>query len=256
MFVRKEDIKNYGVIQNFDENLLRSISYDLTIENIINFSDKNEKTKNYTIDPQETIYIESAQILQLPNNLVGIVHGKNSRIRQGLDLVSPIYQPGHKTRVFFRLTNISSSSIELKKGDRVGQISFALLNAPTSVLYDGTFADEMDYRGLGDYDKEYVSKRIEHQKESLEKIESKLYATVAVLMALFISIFSMININANMVLNNNHLVREGFLFMNLSIVGSIAMIFGLTSLILKKSFFIYFICFVISISSYLALYSL
>ena len=44
----------------------------------------------------------------MPLNVLGRVAEKNSRMRQGLQVDGPHYQPGHITYVFMRVRNISN----------------------------------------------------------------------------------------------------------------------------------------------------
>lgn len=147
-------INNKIIVEGFSEDLLGVISHDLTIRKII-IPNIKEEVVNYDIKSNETVFIDCEQVIDLPSDMIGIVHGKNSRIRQGLNLISPIYQPGHKTRIFFRVTNISSDVITLNKGDKIAQISFDKAIGDEKLVYNGTFQNEFEYRGLGNYENKY-----------------------------------------------------------------------------------------------------
>lgn len=57
--------------------------------------------------------IKCNEKIKIPNNMVGKVVDKNSRIRQGLLTTSPVYQPGHETYIYFRIQNVSENIITL-----------------------------------------------------------------------------------------------------------------------------------------------
>ena len=87
--------------------------------------------------------------------MAGIVNTRNSKIRQGLRVDSPIYYPGHETRMFFRLTNISNSRILLVKGDRYAALFFVGVDGDVEQPYAGVFSDEFDFRGMAEYKDQY-----------------------------------------------------------------------------------------------------
>ena len=106
-------VKRDGLIDSFDDSCLTNIGYDLRAKQFY-VSDKAEE--RVILQPNESAFVESVEIVSMPTDMLGRVALKNSRIRQGLSLDAPVYQPGHKTRIYFRLTNVSADSIELDKG--------------------------------------------------------------------------------------------------------------------------------------------
>ena len=87
----------------------------------------------------------------MPNNLVGKIIDKNSQIRRGLLVSAPVYQPGHKTRIFIRVTNLSDKDITLNRGEQIASIMFEELDGEPKNLYNGAFVDEYEYKGLSSY---------------------------------------------------------------------------------------------------------
>lgn len=248
----KEYSENNSLISPFSEELLGCISYDLQIKEIILIENGSKKEENYILKPGQVIFISTEEDIKLTDDLIGVVHAKNSRIRQGLDIQAPMYQPGHHTKIFIRVMNISSSEIELNTGDKIAQISFEKIEDVENP-YNGTFQEEFNYRGLGKYDSEYKIKAIKKQINTLEKIESKLYGVVAGLMAIFVAIISIITSNSKAIKSINE-----FLFVNLLTISTISMLFGILSLFIPKNtkainkptgicFLISIVCFFISI---------
>lgn len=143
-------------IENYNEKMVQSISYDLTLDQIIT---SNEQVEEYKLKPYEFVQIKCLEKVHIPNDLIGRVVDKNSRIRQGITITSPVYQPGHETYIFFRIQNISMNVIEIKKGDSIAQIMFEQLSDIPETTYankiDASFNDEATYRGLGKYQSEY-----------------------------------------------------------------------------------------------------
>lgn len=94
---------------------------------------------------------------------MGRIAEKNSRMRQGLVVSGPHYQPGHVTYAFLRIQNISENTIVLHKGIKIAQIMFEQLSEIPDMPYDqqnsAAFQNEEQYRGLGNY-------RVEYEKQT------------------------------------------------------------------------------------------
>lgn len=73
---------------------------------------------------------------------------RNSRIRQGLSLDAPLYFPGHGTRLFYRVTNVSGGTITLDKSKGIAQVAFQHVEGTVAHPYHGAFSDELDFNGI------------------------------------------------------------------------------------------------------------
>ena len=104
----------------FEENHVTSISYDLDFDGYIN-KDGGLSKEKMILRPGESVMIKTVQSLKMPNDLVGIIGERNSRIRQGLNVVDPHYFPGHTTAIYLRVTNLSPIDIELQHGDGIAR---------------------------------------------------------------------------------------------------------------------------------------
>ena len=153
MLIDKQ-IKERGesLISPFDENHVTSISYDLDIDGYIN-NEGGLSKERVILRPGESVMIKTIQSLKMPTDLVGIIGERNSRMRQGLNVVGPHYFPGHTTAVYLRVTNVSTVDIELYHGDGIAQIFFEELSEEPEVSYDNqkgaSFNNENAYLGCG-----------------------------------------------------------------------------------------------------------
>ena len=149
MLVDKEikQLMKDNILRNANEGNVGPISCDLVC---IDFYNSEQQSSSYTLNPMESVFIGVKEELYLPNDLSAQITLKNSRIRQGLSLDAPIYFPGHHTRIFFRVTNVSNSVIELHKEDKVAQVVFEKCNEVEDP-YNGTFNHELDFRNLASY---------------------------------------------------------------------------------------------------------
>ena len=157
-----KDIKQYIekeqlIISGYQEENVNCISYDLTLGYILD--EEHSQHKEYELHPGETVFICTKEKLSIPDNIMGRIAEKNSRMRQGLIVEGPHYHPGHVTYAFLRVQNISTNIICLKQGMLIAQIIFEQLTQVPEVPYrekkDASFVDEIEYRGLGNYQKEY-----------------------------------------------------------------------------------------------------
>lgn len=154
MYLADKDIRalitDLKVIEPFVDKNLGASSYDLTIESIIDPTTKKE-SDNYELHPSQSVFVSSKEIINMPKDYVGVIVQRNGSIRMGLSVYGPVYQPGHKTKVFLRVTNISSDNIYLSKDDSVASIMFEKLSCEAEKLYNGSYSEEFSYSGIGDY---------------------------------------------------------------------------------------------------------
>lgn len=145
-FVQKGQLIRTG----YQEDHVNGISYDLTIESIV--LGEKEKKDCYDLQPGETVFIKTKEQIAIPLTVLGRIAEKNSRMRQGMRVDGPTYQPGHVTYAFLRVQNISEDVIFLAAGMRIAQIIFEELTGIPDVPYSkqegASFKDEVEYRGF------------------------------------------------------------------------------------------------------------
>ena len=216
-----------GLIQKetYDPDCLTNIGYDLRTKAF--FDESGEHTEKVLL-PGESVMVSAEEILEMPKNIAAVVHDRNSRIRQGLSVLAPVYQPGHLTRVFFRLTNISGDEIKLTTENSYAMIIFEELSHEADHPYQGDFKDEIgEYTGLVGYKSAYKTqiRQIEKKAEDVREIEKSIYANVLAILAVFVAIFSLIS--TNMKLLEDESTLRSFLGYNLITVGGISFLLTL-----------------------------
>ena len=240
MILVDREIKQRGkdiVIEGYDENNVNSVSYDVTLECIIT---NDAEKESYILQPGETIFVRTREMIHMPDDLMGRIGEKNSKMRLGIQVSGPHYFPGHKTYMFLRVSNISPNRIKIEKGDKIAQIFFEQLEKVPQMTYDlqenASFNNEEKYRGFAGYQDEYERKilKIEQQKEELEEKESKMYANIMTIMGVFVAVFSMIMVNFTNV--NAGITNLKFLIMlNLSLGIVVVLFVGLMLVFLNKA---------------------
>lgn len=222
----KTRIEHDKLLENYEEQNIFNIGYDLVCDSFSN--QPGEAKLSFSLLPGECVFVRSKEILHMPTDLCGRINLRNSRIRQGLDLCAPIYQPGHHTRVFFRVQNVTNQEILLNQGDRLASIFFEPLDQAAEAPYNGAFQSEFDYRGLGDYAVSYQAQmaNVEKKITDLKEIERSLYGNVITLMTIFIGIFSLVSLNVTG-LSAASWGASQLLRYNLCVVGGISALAGL-----------------------------
>lgn len=131
----REFVNDDGLIGNYNEERLNSISYDVIIDKFI-FDDIELDKDEYLLSVKDYVYIKTVESLNMRKDLCCRVIEKNSLMRKGLKVDGPMYQPGHKTNVFLRVKNISNHDIVLNKGMAIAQLVFLKLDDIPDKTYD------------------------------------------------------------------------------------------------------------------------
>ena len=156
-------VKNYNelIVDGFKEEALGPCSYDLSVCAVC-FSDGSERELPWIIRPKECIVLKSNETILIPNDVIGRIVERNSVMRFGLQVSAPVYQPGHKTKVFLRVFNMTDSKIKIEQDFDIAQIMFERLESPPIHPYPktGTFQNELEYRGLGRYEDTFKRMKI------------------------------------------------------------------------------------------------
>lgn len=202
-----------------DESCITNIGYDLRANA---FYADGQKLDAYQLEPGDSVIAESTEIIHFDRDTCGMVNIKNSRLRMGLLIDSPVYQPGHTTRIYFRITNLSNDAVSLVSGDKYVMLLFEQLSQTPDHPYTGTFTDEFSFRGLAGYSDVYGEqvKRVERKRRDLKSMEKSIYANVITIITVFIAIFSLLNINFG--LADQSADAASVLVYNLSTLGAVS----------------------------------
>lgn len=219
-------------ISNGIESCVTNIGYDLRAAH---FMKENKELLECSLSPGESIFVSSMEVIGFSNDMIGRVALKNSRIRMGLTMDAPVYQPGHITPIYFRLTNLSKDSIELKQGEKYVTLIFEQLDEEPDEPYSGTFQNEFSFKGLADYKSEYIDQiqSIEGQIHDIKSLEKNVYGNVITILTIFIAIFSILNVNIGLI--QQSVSGWTFLSYNLIVLGAVGFLAALLKEFLPPS---------------------
>lgn len=236
MILVDREIKNLAkspdFLESYDENCVTNVGYDLRAKYFVVGKEKKESA---CLQPGESAFVAAVDVIAVPKDMLCRVALKNSRMRQGFTIDSPVYQPGHKTRIFFRITNISNDELELLKGEKYAMLIFEQLTSEPDHPYAGAYRDEFDYSGLGQYQDIYHKqiRELEKKAENLKDMEHSIYANVLVILTIFVAIFSFLT--ANVSLFSNAASIKSFLLINSVLLGCISFLIAIMGGAISRS---------------------
>ncbi|MCH5270084.1 MAG: dCTP deaminase [Lachnospiraceae bacterium] len=118
----------------------------ITLEQEIRY--KTIKSESYVLLPNQFVLATTMETFDLPDNLTAFVEGRSSLGRMGLFIQNAGWvDPGFKGEITLELYNANRCAIELKAGRRVGQLVFALMDAPAKKPYNGKYQGQKGATG-------------------------------------------------------------------------------------------------------------
>ena len=215
------------VLVNADKNNVGTITCDLRTKRFV-FSDGSSRA-GCKLQHGDSAFVECVEGVQLPHTIAARVLLKNSRIREGLTLDAPLYFPGHRTIVYYRVTNVSTDTIILDSARPIAQIAFERVEKPVDNAYEGTFQDEMEFRGMGRYEDVYRDEieRVKSTADEIKFVERRMYGNVMAIMAILAGIFTLVNVNAQAMQAD----LKTMLTLNLTTVGSFSVLVALIGVV-------------------------
>lgn len=139
-----QELIDNKVLLNADASNIGQVTYDLRTDG---FYINESKQFEVELGPGDSTFVSCVECVALPNNLTASVLLRNSRIRQGLSLDAPLYFPGHGTRLFYRVTNVSGSTITLVKSKGIAQVAFQHVEGTVAHPYHGAFPMSLTLMG-------------------------------------------------------------------------------------------------------------
>lgn len=77
--------------------------------------------------------------IEMPNDVVAMVHDKSTWARRGLAVQTTTVEPGWKGFLTLELSNHGPNALQIKKGTPIAKLVFHMLDQPTEQPYDGKY---------------------------------------------------------------------------------------------------------------------
>ncbi len=127
------------------QSRIQPVSVDLTLDEISN-QDGYRHVLPYHLKPGEFVLGSTAERVMLGPSLVGTVHGKSTRARQGLSVHSAgLVDPGFRGQLTLEMYNMSGYPVTLDPGMLIAQISFEHISGLVERPY-GTYGLNSRYQ--------------------------------------------------------------------------------------------------------------
>lgn len=171
------------LIENFKEENLQSVSYDVTmgkrilVENTsvetIDLNSKNSVESvfheefvdgGYVLKPNEFILVQLAEKINMPDDLCAHIRPRTTFNRMGIVITNQHLNPSYSGILQIGIKNMTNHAYRIKPGIKIGQIVFETLS--------GNVDSDKLYRNI---------KKAKYQNEGSELVRSKVYddATIA-----------------------------------------------------------------------------
>lgn len=129
MVLGEQSIRSADIITRPRPNNFRSGSYDLAIRDLI--TPDGDVVSEFLLPPQGIIKVISAEVIKMPESVVGYVFVKTKLCNEGvLALNIGIVDPGFNGPLQSTLINFGKTKIRLRSGDIFSRISFHPLDQP------------------------------------------------------------------------------------------------------------------------------
>lgn len=202
-----------------DNSCVTNIGYDLRAAS---FSRNGKMVEKIELQPGESAFVKSQEIVVFDSSTIGKVILKNSRIRMGLTIDAPVYQPGHITNIYFRVTNVSRDTVSMSYGEKYVMLMFEQLENDPETPYSGTFQREFSFKGLADYKSAYTDQiqSLDGKVKNINDIEKRIYSNVITIMTVLIAVFSILNLNISLATSSASSLD--FITYNLATLGAVS----------------------------------
>jgi dCTP deaminase len=104
--------------------------YDITLAFDINMNPGNFRLTS------------AAEMFEMPNDVMGVVHDKSSLARRGVAVQNTVIEPGWRGHLTLEITNHGAGILAMPRGSAIAQVLFHRLDEPTELPYRGKYQDQ------------------------------------------------------------------------------------------------------------------
>lgn len=145
MILSAQSIRELKLIQPFEEKGhvsgisfgLGPASYDVRVE-----FDHDGTQQIVRLLPGAFLLVSTIEKIEVPDNLLVMVHDKSTWARRGLAVQNTVIDPGFRGHITLEISHHGHSDIELRRGDPIAQLVFHVLDKPTERPYWGKYQNQ------------------------------------------------------------------------------------------------------------------
>lgn len=138
MILPAQIIRRRGIFTPFAERtVLEGMSYGLSAAGY-----DVRIREEVTLGPGDFRLASTVEHLEMPRDLLGVVHDKSTWARRGLALQNTVIEPGWRGFLTLELTNHGPEPLLIRAGSPIAQIVLHQMLAPTEQVYSGKYQDQ------------------------------------------------------------------------------------------------------------------
>jgi dCTP deaminase len=99
-------------------------------------------TPSVDIEPGGFLLAVTVERVEIPDDLLVIVHDKSSWARRGIAVQNTVLEPGWRGYTTLELTNHSKETVQIYDKMPIAQFIFHKLTNPTDLAYKGSYQDQ------------------------------------------------------------------------------------------------------------------
>lgn len=129
-------------LPSFFPGQIQTVSVDLRLGGLLEdgmhprYEQTDLRAGTYYLKPGQFVLGSTVEVIKLSGNVVGMVHGKSTRARQGLIVhAAGLVDPGFNGQLTLEMYNMSGWGIPLEFGMLICQISFDWVDTTPERLY-------------------------------------------------------------------------------------------------------------------------
>ena len=103
------------------------------------------------IEPRQCVLGRTLEYITMPDDVLGIVHGKSTYARLGITIIVTPIEPGWQGQITLEIANVGSRPVKVYAGEGIGQIVF-FRGEPPRNAYDGYYQGQVGVTTARNYE--------------------------------------------------------------------------------------------------------
>lgn len=136
MIINPSRLRTTGILLPWNTNHEDPDTYDVTAE-----FDALGALPGRWLRPGEFVLASTIEKFNMPDGITAKVEDKSSWARRGISVFNTRIKPGWRGYLTLEIRNVSTEAVYINRGDRIAQVAFERMEAPTAG-YVGKYQDQ------------------------------------------------------------------------------------------------------------------